>query len=48
MNHAVRGFGVCRLHFCGHVSETQTHYVIPSVECLGNGACEAGLPVLSK
>lgn len=31
-----------------HRGSGQTHYVIPSVQCLGNGACEAGLPPLSS
>jgi hypothetical protein len=30
-----------------HRGSGQTLQVIPSVECLGNGACEAGLPPLS-
>ena len=41
--------GVCAIRTTQEVFEKATGltlYITPSVECLGNGACEAGLPIL--
>lgn len=41
--------GICAIRTAQEVFEKasgRTLYITPSVECLGNGACEAGLPIL--